>query len=231
MSAINSTEVRTDQLMKYLYQLKARYGYQKFNLIGHSHGGLNARHVASIAPEIVASVTNVATPNLGSFPSTFEYNNPWTRKFDRLQELIASISGRMDGNHFPQNRAAYIYSTSKKGVEAFNRRHPMGMPRSYCGQGPSSVNGIRLYSFSGAKVVTNWRDPSDWLLLFQSWLTNKQSDGWIERCSTHFGYVLRDNFRWNHLDEINHIYGKVGSRENPVSVYRAHANRLRNVGL
>ena len=36
----------------------------------------------------------------------------------------------------------------------------------------------------------------------------------------------------NHLDEVNQLFGFVSIFEtSPVSVFRAHANRLRNAGL
>ncbi|MFA9203320.1 MAG: triacylglycerol lipase, partial [Flavobacteriales bacterium] len=48
-------------------------------------------------------------------------------------------------------------------------------------------------------------------------------------CSSHFGKVIRDNFRMNHLDEVNQVAGLVSLFEtNPISVFRAHANRLKN---
>ena len=43
------------------------------------------------------------------------------------------------------------------------------------------------------------------------------------------GYETR---LWNHLDEVNQMLGLRGLfSSNPVSVYRAHANRLKNAGL
>ena len=44
VSQSNSTEVRGEQLLKQLQALKAQYGYTKFNLIGHSHGGNTIRY-------------------------------------------------------------------------------------------------------------------------------------------------------------------------------------------
>ena len=55
-------------------------------------------------------------------------------------------------------------------------------------------------------------------------------DGLIERCSTHFGKVLRDDYPWNHLDLINQSSGLTGPTD-PTTVYREHANRLKNLGL
>mgnify|MGYP003302244223 CR=1 FL=1 len=38
----------------------------KFNLMGHSQGGMTSRYVMSVRPDLVASVTTMATPHTGS---------------------------------------------------------------------------------------------------------------------------------------------------------------------
>src|SRR6202007_758917 len=54
------------QLLAQLRQIQTSTGVAKFNLIGHSQGGITARYVANVAPELVASVTTVGTPHQGS---------------------------------------------------------------------------------------------------------------------------------------------------------------------
>jgi triacylglycerol lipase len=54
----------------------------------------------------------------------------------------------------------------------------------------------------------------------------------VGRCSSHFGKVVRDDFSMNHLDEVNQLFGLTSIFEtSPVSVFRSHANRLKNAGL
>jgi len=44
--------------------------------------------------------------------------------------------------------------------------------------------------------------------------------------------VIRDNYKMNHVDEINHFFGLVNLFEtDPVTLYRQQANRLKNAGL
>ena len=57
VSASNYSEVRGEQLIRDLDNLRAVTGKQKFNLIGHSHGGPTIRYVASVRPDLVASAT------------------------------------------------------------------------------------------------------------------------------------------------------------------------------
>ncbi len=66
VSQANSNELRGEQLLKQLQEFQAQYGYTKFNLVGHSHGGNTIRYVAGVAPDLVASVTTVGTPTLAA---------------------------------------------------------------------------------------------------------------------------------------------------------------------
>ena len=92
---------------------------------------------------------------------------------------------------------------------------------------------MRYYSWSGTSPVTNIIDPSD-LLLGATALTfnGEANDGLVGRCSSRMGKVIRDNYRMNHLDEVNQTLGLTSLFEtDPVTIYRQHANRLKNDGL
>ncbi len=238
VSQSNSTEVRGEQLLKELQTLKAKYGHTKFNLLGHSHGGNTIRYVAGVAPALVASVTSVGTPHQGSkvadglqgitnFTGT---TGLVAGVVNGLSSVVAYLSGSASN---PQNALASLQSLSTAGAQDFNRRFPQGAPTTSCGQGAEVVNGVRYYSMGGTSVLTNVLDVSDAFLgagaLFFGF---EQNDGLVGRCSNHWGKVLRDDYGWNHIDEINHAFGlRSIFSSDPVSVYRAHANRLKNLGL
>ncbi|WP_411688375.1 hypothetical protein [Acinetobacter indicus] len=58
------------------------------------------------------------------------------------------------------------------------------------------------------------------------------NDGIVSVCSAKFGRTIRDDFPWNHLDEVNLLFGLKGTfAPDPVAVYRQHANRLKLQGL
>jgi len=60
----------------------------------------------------------------------------------------------------------------------------------------------------------------------------EQNDGLVGQCSSHWGKVLRDDYNWNHMDEVNHVFGlRSLFSSDPVSVYRTQANRLKSLGL
>lgn len=231
-SAVNSTEVRGEQTIAYLAKLRQQYGYTKFNLIGHSHGGIDARYVMAKHPSWVASVTTIGAPNDGSFPSDYALANPWTSILDWMYELVGGVSNALDGHNLPQDKQAYLNSTSTAGIRIFNQTYPKGVVNN-CGSQASPYNdGHYLYSMGGTAVLTNGFDITDKWMFAQSLLSTQPNDGWINRCSTHFGFVIQDNIPWNHLDEVNQTNGLVGLfAPNPILVYKTHANRLKNAGL
>ena len=238
VSQSNSTEVRGEQLLSELQTLKARYGHTKFNLVGHSHGGNTIRYVAGVSPALVASVTTVGTPHQGSkVADGLQGITNWTGTtglvagvVNGLSSVVAYLSGSPSN---PQNALASLQSLSTAGAQDFNRRFPAGAPTSSCGQGAEVVNGVRYYSMGGTSVYTNVLDVSDAFLgagaLFFGF---EQNDGLVGRCSSHWGKVLRDDYGWNHIDEVNHVFGlRSIFSSDPISVYRAQANRLKNLGL
>ena len=238
VSASNFSAVRGEQLIDQLDTLRALYGHQRFNLIGHSHGGPTIRYVASVRPDLVASITSIGSPHTGSkvadgltvFAPPGSLAESLAAGFvNALSTFIAFLSGNGD----PQDALGALASLNSAGAAQFNALHPQGMPSTSCGQGAPVVNGIRYYSIGGTSVSTNWFDAGDPLLiagsLFFGWEAN---DGLVGRCSTHLGVVLKDNYPWNHLDEVNQMLGLRGLfTPSPASVYRAHANRLKNAGL
>jgi triacylglycerol lipase len=236
-SAANSSEARGEQLLAELRRLKAAHGHQKFNLIGHSHGGHTIRYVAAVAPELVASVTTVGTPHRGTVVADALYavtqatsTTPLAAGIaDALASIISAISG---APRLPQNSEAALRSLSTAGSQAFNQRFPSGAPTTACGSGASVVNGVRYYSAGGTSVVTNLLDVDSSLSITSVLFLGKANDGLVERCSSRWGTVLRDNYPWNHLDEVNQTFGLRGwFTPDPVAFYRTQANRLKNAGL
>lgn len=94
------------------------------------------------------------------------------------------------------------------------------------------VNGVRYYSASGTGVVTNLFDPDALLGVTSLFFGGRANDGLVERCSSRWGVVLRDDYPWNHMDQVNQTFGMRGwGTPDPVAFYRSHANRLKLLGL
>lgn len=238
VSSTNFTEVRGEQLISYLDQLKASTGAGKFNLFGHSHGGATIRYVASVRPDLVASVTTIGAPHQGSkvadaIGTVAPAGSLLRTLLVGLTNAVSTLVEWFSGDDDPSNALGALASLNTAGARAFNQRHPQGAPTSSCGQGPALVNGIRYYSMSGTSVATNILDVTDATLVASSLLFfGEENDGLVSRCSSRWGVVLRDDYAWNHLDEANQVLGLRGLfSSSPSSVLRAHANRLKNAGL
>ncbi|TVP89460.1 MAG: triacylglycerol lipase [Pseudomonadaceae bacterium] len=239
VSQLDTSEARGEQLLAQVEEIVAISGKPRVNLIGHSHGGPTVRYVAAVRPDLVASVTSVGAPHKGSAAADFIRNVP---EGSAGEAMLAGIVNGLGGlinflsgssSTTPQNALGTLESLNSVGAANFNARFPQGIPTSACGEGAYVVNGVRYYSWSGTSPLTNVLDPSD-VLLGATALTFgfEANDGLVGRCSSRMGMVIRDNYRMNHLDEVNQTFGLTSLFEtSPVSVYRQHANRLKNAGL
>jgi len=237
VSQLNSTEARGEQLIDQVEQIVAITGKPKVNLIGHSHGGLDVRYVAAVRPDLVASVSTVASPHKGADLADFLRANVEGGSFGEsvlsfFAESLGTVLGLLSGSTNPQDAIAALDALTSDGLAVFNAQYPQGVPATSCGSGASAVNGIRYYSWSGTGVLTNFLDVSDAALGLTSLFYGESNDGLVGRCSSHLGQVIRDNYFQNHLDEVNQIIGLVSIFEaNPKTLFRNHANRLKNAGL
>lgn len=244
INAFNDSVDRGEQLIKELDNIRAvNPSIQKFNLVAHSQGGLTSRYVMNVRPDLVASVTTMGSPHQGApiadvlndvFPEDSLLGTAYEVIGDAAGTLIDMLSGDDVGKG---DTRSLTQEFTTEGAAAFNASYPAGLPAEYCGEGPSSVtlNGhnIRLYSWGGGDTFTNVADPLDYLfgttgLLF----AGESSDGITGSCSSHFGEVIRDDYKMNHGDLINQVLGLHTLFDtDPLSIYRTHANRLKEAGL
>lgn len=237
VSQLNSTEARGEQLIDQIETITAITGKPKVNLIGHSHGGLDVRYVAAVRPDLVASVSSVATPHKGAALADYLRANVQSGSFTEsvlayFANSLGTVIGLLTGHTNQQDAIAALNSLTSAGLATFNAHYPQGVPTTACGSGAASVNGIRYYSWSGTATLTNALDVSDGPLALSSFFYPEANDGLVGKCSSHLGTVIRDNYFQNHLDEVNQILGLVSIFESsPPSLFRAHANRLKSAGL
>jgi len=241
VSAVASAEQRGEQLLQQIEFIAASTGAGKVNLIGHSEGGLDARYVMGVRPDLIASLTTVATPHLGAELADFLADNLTPGGFNEavlaaLGNSLGTIIDLLTGVSSPQDALGAVASLSSAGAAVFNQKFPAGLAATRCGATPTSAatsaGVIPLFSWAGSSVLTNFLDLSDPALGIASLFYSEPSDGLVGRCSGHFGKVVRDNFSMNHLDEVNQLFGLTSIFEtSPVAVFRSHANRLKNAGL
>jgi len=237
VAPLDTPQARGEQLIDQIETIVAITGKPKVNLIGHSQGGLDIRYVAAVRPDLVASVTTVGSPHKGADLADFLVANFVNGGFTQavlggLGNALGTILGLLGGNSSPNDAIAALRALTATSMAQFNAQYPAGVPTSACGNGATSAGAIKLYSWSGTGVLTNALDIGDPALGVSSLFYNESNDGLVERCSSRFGSVIRDNYFMNHLDEVNQVLGLVSIFEsNPTTVFRAHANRLKNAGL
>ena len=236
VSATESTEVRGEQLLAQVRNILALTGATRVNLIGHSHGGPTARYVAGVAPQLVASVTSVAGVNKGSRVADAVRGTLPPGSVSEsvangaIKAFVALINLGSGGTGLPQQPVAALNSLTTAGSLDFNRRFPQGVP-SGCGDGAELVNGVRYYSWTGNQPVTNLLDVTDGPLGILSLLFGEANDGLVSVCSSRLGKSL-GVYGQNHLDEVNQVLGlRSWFAADPVTLFRQHANRLRQQGL
>lgn len=240
VSSFNNDEVRGRQLNNYLRSLRATTGHKQFNLVGHSQGGLTIRKTAHDMPSAVASLTTISSPHLGWKVADWALaqENSQQQVAAKLGNLLGNTVGFLSGASTDNDFKSSLEGASTAGRRAFNRRYPTaGVGSSSCATGAASghVAGYpqRYYSYTGNRVRTNFFDPSDVLLatVDRDIMRGEQNDGFVRVCPSKFGRYL-GNYPWNHLDEINQLFGVRGwFTPDPRHVLVNHAKRLAKDGL
>src|SRR5262245_15344375 len=163
VSATGSAEDRGEQLLQQIEFIAASTGAGKVNLIGHSQGGLDARYVMAVRPDLVASLTTVATPHLGADLADFLADNVTPGGFNEtvlaaFGNSLGTVIDLLTGTPEPQDAIGALHSLSSAGATEFNHQFPAGLAATRCGATPTSFNGIQLYSWAGSSVLTNILD-------------------------------------------------------------------------
>ena len=245
INAFDSSVNRGEQLIAQLDEIKASSGGKitKFNLMGHSQGGVTSRYVMSVRPDLVASVTSMSTPHTGSpvadlLTDTAPEGSTQGQMFAAVGDAVGNLVNLLSDNKASESDLyAMLGEFNEAGAADFNAQYPLGLPAQECGEGADSVtvndHRIKLFSWGGGSVVTTGIDPSDLLFVATSLaFQGEKNDGVTGVCSNHFGRVLRDDYRMNHIDINNHVLGLVSIFDtNPKTVFKNHANRLKKMGL
>lgn len=244
INAFESSAKRGEELIAQLDSIRAASGgtISKFNIMGHSQGGLTARYVMNVRPDLVASLTTMHSPHTGSPVADFvtgiaPENTLRGVTLEALGNAMGDLVNLMSDNKRSKSDInAMLREFSKDGAAAYNQQFPAGLPSSYCGSGPASIsiNGhaIRLYSWSGTSPVSTGIDLSDLMFGTTSLAVSEANDGLTPRCASHFGTVIKDDYKMNHIDVNNHVLGIVSLFEtNPKTLFQNHASRLKSAGL
>ncbi|ANF82643.1 lipase [Acinetobacter sp. NCu2D-2] len=245
LSPANTTAHRGEQLIQQVEDVLAITGKPKLNLIGHSHGGPTVLYVAQTKPQYIASITGVAGTYHGSKVADDIQNSSLLRTAFNivgdylLGPLIALAQLKPE---LEINFDASMKSLTQTGSKSFNDTVAQNAVKDGVLAATENCNknlktkdskGIYYYSWTGVAQATNALDI-DTILMQLGPLSygNKDNDGMVSRCSAYIGKVINDNYRLNHTDLANMMFGLTGLlAPDPVATYRQHANRLKLQGL
>ncbi|TDT44475.1 triacylglycerol esterase/lipase EstA (alpha/beta hydrolase family) [Halospina denitrificans] len=242
VSAFASSEERGEQLLNQI----SNWGFQKVNLIGHSHGSPTSRYAAAQRPNRVRSVTSVDGVNKGSrvadvLRGTLSPGSNFEGTVSDVVDKMGNLINILTGEWHDQDSLAALTSLSKAGMQDFNDRYPQGMDTSsYCAPGGARDNWVqdpwggwhevKYFSWTGNTASTNWADPLNAPISFLGTVFDLPNDGLVDVCSARLGKVIAEDYDMQHADAVNQLFG-IRGWTNPVSLYRQHANRLKNLGL
>lgn len=245
VSEFQTNEFRGEELLAQIEEYLALTGHEKVNIIAHSQGSPTARYVASIKPEIIASITSVHGMNRGTeLADSIRNLAPEGGFVESVLEGLAGAVGffwsTLSGgpNRDAQSAIAILKAANTENAAVFNQTHPAGLPTQSCGKyGAAEVDGIRYWSWGGTGgtfgKITNPLDLLDDLLfsITPFAFSNRNHDGVVPLCGQYLGTPIRHNYKHNHVDAMRHLFGLTGFTINPRTLYRNHANRLMKAGL
>lgn len=223
-----------------LYAQLIEWGHEKYNLIGHSHGGLDARFVLNRYPEIVASVTTISSPHRGSkvadsFVDAWEGTITGTL-LGMFGDLFSHTIGFLSGSQFDQDASIAMHGLTTDGIADFNERYPAGMSASECDEGPHEYMDRKLYSWGSYGIVPV--SPFDitaklFQYFSQAFDENELNDGLVSVCSMKFGRWLGARANAHHLVPIGGVVAPLLEEHIMYSIEMImnHANRLKRANL
>ena len=229
----NDSTTRGLQLLEAVEGVLAETGAERVNIIGHSQGGLDARVVAHMRPDLVASVTTVATPHYGSPIADYVLLIPGGNITDALVQLFGGpLWGAIDGD---TSLRASMEQFSSDGIAAFNDAYPDAPGVAYASIAGRSDNTLALDECAtddAPPFIANWDgvlDPIDPLFAASEAIV----DGGLLQSIPNDGLVRVEDARWgtflgcipaDHIDQIGHLFGSGAGGGNPFDHLVFHRN-------
>ena len=216
----NDSTVRGEALLEQVEAILEQTGHAKVNLVGHSQGGLDARVVAHLRPDLVASVTTVATPHHGTAIADIVLGLADDPLSQELADWLVQTLGAplWDEVGSETSIAAAMHQMSEPGIEAFNETYTDGPGVAYysiAGRSDYSDGGIFCEEEDRPEFITAWddeRDPIDPAFA----LPEAILDGGVLSSIPNDGLVVVSHAKWgrflgcipaDHLDEVGQLLG------------------------
>ncbi|MCU0656185.1 MAG: alpha/beta fold hydrolase [Polyangiaceae bacterium] len=216
----NNSEVRAQMLLTQVEEVLKQTGRARVNLIGHSQGGLDARIVAHLRPDLVASVTTFATPHRGTKIADVALGLIQDERAQDLLDGLVKLAGiplyDAAGQQTSLSQSMIQLSTAE--MEKFNAVYvdqPGIVYQSLTGRSKNHLGGSYCQSPVEPEFVKKTKSRIDGLepLLTVPGLI---LDGLDLTPEPHDGLVMVESARWgqflgcvpaDHFDEIGHLFG------------------------
>ena len=239
VSFVNSSEQRGQQLASFISSLPV----SKVNLMAHSQGAPTSRVAASIIPHKIASITSINGVNYGSKVADVIRGiippGSWVEGgANAIANALGGIINELTNSNNPQEGLEALRTLTTSGTVALNNALGWkGVNPTYCGNSSENINisgnTVKMYSWGGKTMWTNALDPLDVFFTITSKAFNpgENNDGLVASCSQKMGKVISVNYLLNHGDAVNHLFGIHHIFQEPITLYRSQANRLKNAGV
>ena len=196
-------------------------GYARVNLIGHSQGGLDARVVATMRPDLIASVTTIATPHRGTIVADVVLELVADARLQDALDALVRVIGAALYDTVGNETSVFdsLRQLSSDGADAFNDTYPNveGLPYFSIAGRSAGTAAFRTPCPSGESpdFMDRWNiylDPLDPLLTVPGAIVTERAFGG----EVNDGLVAVNSARWgrflgcipaDHLDQIGHLLG------------------------
>lgn len=242
----NDSTFRGEQLYEAIQGILAKTGYAKVNIIGHSQGGLDARVVAHDHPDLVASVTTIATPHHGTPIADVALKLVSDPNAQAILDWIVKQFGMAlyDMNNQETSLWKPLKLFSQPGIAAFNAQYPdaPGIPYfSMAGRSNLALNAGVCAPDVDLKLTTDWIGTLDPLDAFFTVTEPIMSGDYVNQ-HLNDGLVRVEDAKWDtflgcvpadHLDEVGQLLGDnpgAGNDWDYQAMYRDLIKYLRSKG-
>ncbi len=224
----NDSEVRGAELLAHIERVIEETGAARVNIIAHSQGGLDARFAAAMRPELIESITTIATPHRGTAVADIALGLADHGALPDVLDAVTRIFGGPFYDALGQEtsiaRAARQLSTP--GARAFDEQYPPDPViawYSIAGRTAFHRGGVDCRADDPPAFITRWaddRDPTDPLfallepILAGDLLDRTANDGLVPVPSARFGRFL-GCIPADHLDEMGQLLGDLPGLANP----------------
>lgn len=226
VNPLNTIQRRALELVPQIEQILEVTKSEKINIIAHSMGGLDARHLISNLgfQNRVASLTTIGTPHRGTPVPEYVWRHLGKKNFlyKAFEFLIygATSSGKRGVNEISLNAALWNLTPT--------------YVNKYFNPNTKDAPGVYYQSYAGLTSVTGLTtgdviDPL--LILFQpSFIGFGANDGLVPVSSAKWG-EFRGIVRGDHIDLIGQVFGSTSFLFNHRRFYRYLLNDLAHKGF